>query len=114
MKPTFVVASQDFERDLSILKDVLNQFEMKTNYKDSFKFSEKSQKAAGWWFYEIYCKPDFMEKVTHVESTDKKIDSERKILEVIQLKLKQNDSSARIKLYKDKPFLVRWWTWLMK
>ncbi|HLC24494.1 MAG TPA: hypothetical protein VJJ25_02565 [Nitrosopumilaceae archaeon] len=114
MKPTFVVASLNFERDLTILKDVLNKLEMKTNYKDSHKFAEKGQKAAGWWFYEIYCKPDFMEKVAQLESTNKKIDNERKILEIIQDTLKQNNSTARVRLYKDKPFLVHWWAWLMK
>lgn len=114
MKPTFVVASLNFERDLTILKDVLNKLEMKTNYKDSYKFAEKGQKAAGWWFYEIYCKSDFIEKAIELEYADNKIESERKMLEIIQDKLKQNNSNARIRLYKDKPFLSRWWIWLMR
>ncbi|HSD04560.1 MAG TPA: hypothetical protein VLB45_02270 [Nitrosopumilaceae archaeon] len=112
MKPTFVVASQNFERDLSILKDILNQLELKTSRKDSYKFAEKGQKAAGWWFYEIYCKSDFMDEIIASEAADK-IESDRKVLEIIQDKLKQNNSNARIRLYKDKPFLSRWWIWLM-
>jgi len=114
MNPTFVVASQNFEHDLAILKDILNQLEIKTNYKDSYKFAEKGQKAAGWWFYEIYCKSDFMQKVAQLESTNKKIEVERKMLEIIQDNLKQNNSTAKIRLYKDKPFLSRWWIWLMR
>lgn len=113
MKPTFVVASQNFEHDLSILKETLNELEMKTNQKNSHKFSEKGQKAAGWWFYEIYCKSDFIEAIAESEPADKKIPSDRKVLEVIQDKL-QNNSNARIRLYKDKPFLSRWWIWLMR
>lgn len=114
MKPTFVVASQNFEQDVAILKNILNQLEMKTKYKDSYKFAEKGQKAAGWWFYEIYCKSDFMDKVVELESVNKKIQSDRRVSEIIQEKLKQNNSTARIRLYKDKPFLSRWWIWLMR
>lgn len=114
MKPTFVVASQNFENDVTILKDILNRLEIKTNYKDSYKFAEKGQKAAGWWFYEIYCKSDFLDKVIESESVNKKMQSDRRVLEIIQENLKQNNSNARIRSYKDKPFLSRWWIWLMK
>lgn len=115
MAPRFVVASQDFERDLSILKDIMSQFERNTNYKDGYKLSEKGQKAAGWWFYEIYFNSEFMEKIIQSESTaDKKIKNERDVLELIKNNLKERGSNARIRLYKDKPFLASWWKWLMK
>lgn len=93
----------------------MKQFEEKTNYKNGYKLSEKGQKAAGWWFYEIYLKSGFMEKIIQSESTaDRKIKNERDVLEIIKNNLKQKGSSARIRLYKDKPFLASWWKWLMK
>ena len=115
LNPTFVVASRDFERDLMMLKDLLNQLQNKTNIKDGYKLSEKGQMAAGWWFYEIFLKPEFVEKIIQTKGIlDKEVKNEIDILEIIQVNLKQSGGGAKIRLYKDKPFLIRWWKWILK
>jgi hypothetical protein len=115
LNPTFVVASQDFERDLMILKDILDQLQSKTNIKDAYKLGEKGQIAAGWWFYEIFLKPEFIEKIVEKEDLEgEKPKNERVVLGIIHNNLKQSRSNAKIRLYADKPFLIRWWKWILK
>jgi len=115
MNPTFVVASQNFESDLSVLKEILTQFQKTTNHQDGYNLAQKGEMAAGWWFFEIYFKPDFMDKIIQIEALGgKKIKDDRGVLEIIQNGLKQKGSNARIRLYRDKPLLARWWKWLLK
>src|SRR6266496_6293582 len=59
----FSVASRDFDKDLIILKEVLHQFEQRTHSENAYKFSQRATLAAGWWFYEIFFKPDFVQKI---------------------------------------------------
>ena len=114
MKQTFVVASQSFELDVSLLREILNELQAKTGHKEGYSFAEKGQLAAGWWFYEIYFKPEFMQKIIEMESNEVKKKTEKDVLGIIQNWLKQKGSTARIRLYKDKPIFARWWTWLMR
>lgn len=115
MKPTFAIASQDFEKDLSVIKEILSHLADKYHFQDEYKFSESSEKAAGWWFYEIYFKPEFANKIIQVESlTNKKFKNEKDILDMIQKSLNEKGAKAKIRLYVDKPLMSDWVTWFMK
>lgn len=113
MNPTFVVASKNLESDVSALKKILGELVAKAGNNSAYKLAEKGQLAAGWWFYEIYLNPQIITKILEIEFVDKK-KTERDLLEMMQANLKQKGSSARIRLYKDKPFLAKWWAWLLK
>jgi hypothetical protein len=61
MIPFFNIASREFEKDLVILKKVLHQFEQRTHSENAYKFSERATLAAGWWFYDVFFKRDFVQ-----------------------------------------------------
>src|ERR671931_1383411 len=63
MIPFFSVASRDFDQDLTILKKVLHQFEQRTHSENAYKFSQRATLAAGWWFYDVFFKRDFIQKI---------------------------------------------------
>jgi hypothetical protein len=63
MIPFFSFASRDFDKDLIILKKVLHQFEQMTHSENAYKFSERATLAAGWWFYDVFFKRDFVQKI---------------------------------------------------
>src|ERR671918_1254162 len=63
MIPFFSVAARDFDRDLCILKKVLHQFEQRTHSENAYTFSKRATMAAGWWFYDIFFRPDFAQKI---------------------------------------------------
>lgn len=48
--PFITIASLDFEQDITTLKKILNSFEKKTRSEKAYRFSDKAQMAAGWWF----------------------------------------------------------------
>ncbi len=54
MIPFLSIASREFEKDLNALKLVMNQLEKRTHSENAYRFSERAQMAAGWWFYDIY------------------------------------------------------------
>jgi hypothetical protein len=119
MIPFFSVASKDFDQDLAILKKVLHQLEQRTHSENAYKFSQRATMAAGWWFYDIFFKPDFMQKVFQLvllpgfPPRDKKT-AAMKIVDMFQNQIKKNGSDARIKMYGDIPFATPWWSWLFK
>jgi hypothetical protein len=63
MIPLFSIASRDFDKDLVILKKVLHQFEQRTHSENAYKFSKRATLAAGWWFYDVFFKRDFVQKI---------------------------------------------------
>jgi hypothetical protein len=63
MIPFFSIASIDFDQDLIILKKVFHQFEQRTHSENAYKFSERATLAAGWWFYDVFFKRDFVQKL---------------------------------------------------
>jgi hypothetical protein len=63
MIPFFSIASREFDKDLDILKKVLHQFEQMTHSQNAYKFSERATLAAGWWFYDVFFKRDFIQMV---------------------------------------------------
>ena len=66
MIPFFSIAFRDFDQDLIILKKVLHQFEQRTHSENAYKFSQKATLAAGWWFYEVFFKCDFVQNIFQI------------------------------------------------
>jgi len=119
MIPFFSIASRDFDQDLTILKKVLHQFEQRTHSENAYKFSQRATLAAGWWFYEVFFKPDFVQKIFQLilppgfSPNDKKA-ATIKIVDTFQDQIKKNGSYARIKMFGDIPFATPWWSWLFR
>jgi hypothetical protein len=121
MIPFFSIASKDFERDLIILKKVLHQFEQRTHSENAYKFSQRATLAAGWWFYDVFFKRDFVQKIFELvlppgnfaPPNDKKA-AAIKIVDTFQDQIKKNGSDARIKMFGDIPFATAWWSWLFR
>jgi hypothetical protein len=112
MIPFFSIASRNFQ-DLTILKKVLHLFEQRTHSENAYKFSQRAKLAAGWWFYDVFFKPEFVQKVFQValppgfSPHDKKAAAIR-IDDIFQSQIKKNGSDARIKMYGDIPFATPW------
>ena len=119
MIPFFSIASRDFDQDLVILKKVLHQFEQRTHSENAYKFSQRATLAAGWWFYDVLFKPDFIQKIfqlllPHNFSHNNKKAVTIKIVDTFQDQVKKNGSDARIKMFGDIPFATPWWSWLFR
>jgi hypothetical protein len=119
MIPFFSIASRDFDKDLIILTKVLHQFEQRTHSENAYKFSERAKFAADWWFYDIFFKRDFVQKIFQLllppNFTHKnKKAAALKIVDTFQDQIKKNGSDARIKMYGDVPFAAGWWSWLFR
>ena len=120
MIPFFSIASRDFDHDLIILKKVLNQFEQRTHSENGYKFSQRATLAAGWWFYDLFFKRDFIQKIfqllllpSNIPHNNKKA-ATIKIVDTFQDQIKKNGSDARIKMYGDIPIAAAWWSWLLR
>ena len=119
MIPFFSIASREFDKDLDILKKVLHQFEQMTHSQNAYKFSERATLAAGWWFYDVFFKRDFIQRVFqlllpyNIQHRNKKA-ATIKIVDTFQDQIKKNGSDARIKMYGDIPLAAGWWSWLLR
>lgn len=119
MIPFFSIASRDFDQDLTILKKVLHQFEQRTHSENAYRFSQRATLAAGWWFYEVFFKPDFVQKIFQLilppgfSPNDKKA-ATIKIVDTFQDQIKKDGSDATIKMFGDIPFATPWWSWLFR
>ena len=76
--------------------------------------------AAGWWFYDVYVTPDFLQRIFEIllpreefTSRDKK-SATIKIIEMFQSQMAKYGSEARVKMHGDIPFAAPWWSWLMR
>jgi len=112
MIPFLSIASQDFEKDLNALKLIINQLEKRTHSENAYRFSERAQMAAGWWFYDVFVTQEFLQKIFQIflpqeefTSRDKK-SATIKIIDIFQLQLSKNGSHARVKMHGDIPFAV--------
>ena len=117
--PFFSLASRDFDKDLVILKKVLHQFEQKTHSENAYKLSERATLAAGWWFYDVFFKRDFIQKIFQLLlppnfSHKNKKAATLKIVDTFQEQIKKNGSDARIKMFGDIPLAAGWWSWLLR
>ena len=61
--PFLTVVSNDFEKDLPLVKNMLAASEKMTRAENGFKLSERAEMAAGWWFYDIFVTRDFLQKL---------------------------------------------------
>jgi hypothetical protein len=119
MIPFFSIASIDFDKDLIILKKVLYQFEQRTHSENAYEFSQRATLAAGWWFYDVFLKRDFIQKIFQLLippnfSHNNKKAATIKIVDTFQEQIKKNGSDARIKMFGDVPFATAWWSWLFR
>ena len=75
--------------------------------------------AAGWWFFDVFFWPDFVQKVFQIvlppgfPPSDKKT-AAIKIVDIFQSQIKKNGSDAQIKVYGEIPFATPWWSWLFR
>jgi hypothetical protein len=120
MVPFLSIASREFEKDLQALRLVLSQLEKRTHFENAYRFSERAEMAAGWWFYDVFVTPEFLQRIFQIvlpreelTSKDKK-SATIKLVDMFQVQLKKNGSDARIKMHGDIPFAAPWWAWLMR
>ena len=116
MIPFFSIASRDFDQDLIILKRVLHQFEQRTHSENTYKFSERTTLAAGWWFYDVFFKRQKIFQLVSPPnfSHKNKKAATMKIVDTFQEQIKKNGSDARIKMHGDIPIAAAWWSWLLR
>jgi hypothetical protein len=120
MIPFLSIGSREFERDLNALKLVMNQLEKRAHSENAYRFSERAQMAAGWWFYDVFVTQEFLQKIFQIflpqeefASRDKK-SATIKIVDMFQSQMRKNGSEARVKMHGDIPFAAPWWSWLMR
>ena len=63
MFPIFSIVSNNFEKDLEIVKRMFSGIEEMTHSEHGFKLSDRAELAAGWWFYDIFVTQDFAKKM---------------------------------------------------
>ena len=81
--------------------------------------SVRATLAAGWWFYDVFFKRDFVQKIfevllPHNYSHKNKKAATLKIVDTFQDQIKKNGSDARIKMFGDIPISAGWWSWLLR
>jgi hypothetical protein len=115
--PLFTIVSNNFEKDLDIIKRIFSGFEKLTHIENGFRLSERAEMAAGWWFYDVYVSHDFVIKVFQQllpEGVRDKKSATIKIIDAFQDQLRKYGSEAKIKMHGDIPFAAPWWAWLMR
>ncbi|MDQ3836881.1 MAG: hypothetical protein M3270_08110 [Thermoproteota archaeon] len=120
MIPFLSISSLEFDKDLNALKVIMSQLEKRTHSENAYRFSERAQMAAGWWIYDVFVIPKFLQRIfqtlipqEELSSRDKK-SATIKIVDMFQLQMKKNGSEARVKMHGDIPFAAPWWSWLMR
>jgi hypothetical protein len=111
------VVSNNFEKDLSLVKNMLATSEKMTHAENDFKLSERAEMAAGWWFYDVFVTRDFLQKLFRQlvpEGVRDRKTATIKIVDFFQGQLRKYGSEAKIKMYGDIPFAAPWWAWLMR
>jgi hypothetical protein len=114
------IASREFEKDLNALKLVMNQLEKRTHSENAYRFSERAQMAAGWWFYDVFVTREFLQKIFQIFLPQEEFTSRNKksatikIVDMFQSQMRKNGSEARVKMHGDIPFAAPWWSWLMR
>ncbi len=116
MYPTFAIASNDFEKDLKIVKGMFTGLEEMTHTENGFRLGDSAQLAAGWWFYDVLVTQDFAKKMFETvlpSGMHNMKGATFGIASVLQGQLRKYGSDARIKVHGDVPFVAPWWAWLM-
>jgi hypothetical protein len=112
--PFLSIASREFEKDLNALKLVLGQLEKRTRSENAYRFSERAQMAAGWWFYDVYVTQEFLQRIFQIvipneelSSRDKK-SATIKVVDMFESQMRKNGTEARVKIHGDIPFAAPW------
>jgi hypothetical protein len=103
------------DEQIECTKKILYRFEQRTRSENAYIFSKRATMAAGWWFYDIFFKPDFVQKIfqlalPHGFPSHNKKAAATKIVDMFQNQVKLNGSDARIKMYGDIPYATPWWS----
>jgi hypothetical protein len=115
--PFLTVVSNNFEKDLPLVKNMLAASEKMTRAENGSKLSERAEMAAGWWFYDIFVTRDFLQKLFQQlvpEGVHDRKTATIKIVDFFQGQLRKYGSEAKIKMHGDIPFAAPWWAWLMR
>jgi hypothetical protein len=115
--PLFSIASNDFERDLEIVKRVFSDFGRLIHTEGGFRLSERAEMAAGWWFYDVFVSQEYasglFRQLIPATIRDRKSATIR-MIDTLQDQLRKRGSEARIKMHGQVPFAGPWWARLMK
>ena len=120
MIPFLSIASGEFEKDLDALKLVLSQLEKRTHSENAYRFSERAEMAAGWWFYDVFVTAEFLQRLFQIVLPREELSSQDKksvtikLVDMFQTQLKKTGSDVRVKIHGDIPFAAPWWAWLMR
>lgn len=120
MIPFLTVMSTDFEKDLAAVRLVFAQLEKRVHVENGYRLSDRAEMAAGWWFYDVFVTPEFLQGLFQIALPKEEFRSNNvksatiRIINLFQGQLKRNGSEARVKMYGDVPFAAPWWGWLMK
>jgi len=115
--PFLTVVSNNFEKDLPLVKNMLAATEKMTRAENGFMLSEWAEMAAGWWFYDIFVTRDFLQKLFQQlvpEGVHDRKTATINIVDFFQGQLRKYGSEAKIKMHGDIPFAALWWAWLMR
>jgi hypothetical protein len=115
--PFLTVVSNNFEKDLPSVKNMLAASEKMTHAENGFKLSGRGETAAGWWFYDIFVTRDFLQKLFQQlvpEGVHDRKAATINIVDFFQGRLRNYGSGAKIKTHSDIPFAAPWWAWLMR
>src|ERR1044071_3759339 len=110
--PMFTVVSNDFEKDLEIVRTIFSRLRDATHTTQrGFKLSERAEMAAGWWFYDIFLTSDFAKQIFKLLIPQNVKDVRRaklQLVDSIQEQLRKQGSEAKIKMHGDMPFAAPW------
>lgn len=117
MLPFFTIISNNFEKDLEIIKRMFSAFETMTHTEHGLKLSDRAEMAAGWWFYDISINQEFATKLFQRiigEGVRDKKSATIRIIDAFQEQLRKYGSEAKTKMHGDISFAAPWWAWLMR
>ena len=115
--PFLTVVSNNFEKDLPLVKNMLATSEKMTRAENGFKLSERAEMASGWWFYDIFVIHDFLQKLFQQlvqQGVHDRKAATINIVDFFQRQLRKYGSEAKIEMHGDIPFAAPWWPWLMR
>ena len=118
MIPFLAVASNNFDKDLAIIRKVLNNLEKRVHSEEGYRLSTRAEMAAGWWFYDVFVTRGFLLSVFQTilppNSYQNKGTAALKIIDMLQNQIKKYGSEAKINIHREIPFAGPWWAWLMR
>jgi len=101
--PVFSIVSNDFDKDLGIIKGLFSGLQELTKTNDGFKLSDQAVLAAGWWFYDVYLTQEFASRIfqTILPAGISATRAALIITDALEGQLRKYGSEARIRMHKD-------------